>query len=491
MNPRALPGLCLRPALAVTFALLAALAAGIGYVEWTVRDFAGPNGPVIFQIAYNVLTGALLISLGSFTGKVTKGLETIRLARMVPGLRRQVTLGVLLIIPLAATLALGYLALAVPTQWHAVSPLGQWSLNVFLFCLGLAVGGSWMLVPALLILGRQYRFVAQHLYDTSPAFPLFVLLGAGALVAIWHLRFLPRAAEGGVRWRGLLRFGPAAPDALARRTGERLRDAADWKVGHLRATVPGLLKAAAYERFGQKRGGLAGTTALRVVVGYAVFFALAAVFALKSGVDWRQFGERLFLGAASDVWVKLARVSFAVITGMTAYVASVTLDSSLRSDLWHPVSRRSQAAVTFWARVRQNGTFALVHLGFAVLLLAGFAMEAREWPAAAALSAFLLPGLVACALAPIPQALFPRGADTFHAKADPLLQLAAGLTGGLFCLAIVHGVPDWPATALPAPWSEAAQAASFGLTAVLIYAGYWKWTHYRSATADISRRQSA
>ena len=191
---------------------------------------------------------------------------------------------------------------------------------------------------------------------------------------------------------------------------------ADWKTARRCTSVAGLLKAADYERFGQPRGGLIGRTGLRVIVGYAVFLVLAAVFAHKSGADWRQFGERVFLGSTADTWVMIARVSFAVIAGMTAYIASVTLDGSLRTELWHPISRRRHAEVAFWARVRQNTTLALVQTGFAAVLLAGFAVEAQEWPAAAALRAFLFPGLVTCMLAPIPQALFPRGADIFQPR---------------------------------------------------------------------------
>ena len=492
MIARALIGLCLRPALAVTFAILASLTGAILFAEHTLRDAGAPNAPLIFQIAYNVLVGAFVVSLGSFTGKLTAELDAIRVARMIPGLRRKMRASIVVVAPTVATLALGFLAWTVPAQLQSVLVSAQWSLNVFLFALGLGLGWSWLLPVALLLVATRYGFIVEHLRDTPVAFSAAALTSSVLLVAIWAMRFLAPASAGRGFFSRLGWLKTGSTDALARRTSERPGDAADWteNVGQP-ITVRRLLKAGVHERHGHRIGAFAGAVVRPVAGAYVLFFLLLAVLATKSpGHDPRGFAESVFTSATVNQWGTIARVSFAAIVGMAAYIAVVTLDTSLRPNLWHPVSRRLQARVLFWSRVRQNLCFSAAHVAIAFLLVAGAGAIVGKWPDAAAWRSFLMPGLAVLLLAPIPQALFPHGGETFQARTSPPMQLGAGLLGGAFCLTTVYWTAHWPTTELHANLTLPAQAALLVAATLVVYGGHWAWVNFRFARMDLTRRSA-
>jgi hypothetical protein len=216
---------------------------------------------------------------------------------------------------------------------------------------------------------------------------------------------------------------------------------------------------------------------------------LVVTLAAKSpGHDFLGFCQGVFTAGKPDQWMVIARVAFAAITGMVAYVSAVTLDTSLQPKLWHPISRRLKARAAFWSRVWQNGCFAFAHLAVACLVVAGFGVRAGTWPDLAAFGSFLIPVLAGFLLAPIPQALFPSGSDTFHAKANSLVQLGAGLMGGAFCLLTVYWTRHWPTTGLHAQLSLPAQGATFVVAALVAYGAAWAWTRFRYSRVDLSRR---
>jgi hypothetical protein len=489
MNSRALPGLFLRPALVAAFAVIAAVTGLILLVETALRDVSLPHGPPVFPIVYNILTAALLVSLGRFADKLTAELDATRLARAVPGLRRKIRAHVALLVPVAAMSGLGFLAWAVPGQFPVFSPAAQGCLNAFLFCLGLGLGRSWLLSAALALLVSRHGFVVERLRESPGAFSAVALAGSGLLFWIWQARFLPPAHAKFVTFWRFLRLNPAAKDVLTRRTGDPLRDAAGWTEPAPRLTLAKLLKAGVFERLGDRRGKLWGALAWSVAGVYAVLFLLVFTLAKKyPGQELAGFCQSVFTRGQPDQWIGIARVVFAALTGMAAYLSAVVFDTSLRPNLWHPVSRRLKASAVFWSHLRQNGAFALTHLAVAFLFVAGFGLRAGQWPDLAVFGAFLMPSLIGFLLAPLPQALFPHGADTFQAKTNPLVQLAAGLLGGTFCLVTVHWTAHWPTRELHGAWPLAARGALFAGAVLGVYGAYWAWVRFRHARVDLSRR---
>jgi hypothetical protein len=206
------------------------------------------------------------------------------------------------------------------------------------------------------------------------------------------------------------------------------------------------------------------------------------------GAGYGAFVSDVFTAEKSNQWIVIARIAFAAITGMTGYVGAVLLDTSLRPDLWHPVSRQLKARAIFWSRLRQNGGFAVAHAGAAFLAVSGFGLAAGQLPSLAVYGAFLMPALGGFLLAPIPQALFPHGGETFHAKANPLVQLGAGLMGGAYCLVTVYWTTHWPTKALHPTLSTPVLVALFVAAAMVVYGIYWTCVAFRYTRIDLSRR---
>ena len=75
MNARVFLSLCLRPALAVALAIVAALVGAIVFVDHALSGVDLPNEARVFQLAYNALTGALLVSAGSFAARLSSDLH--------------------------------------------------------------------------------------------------------------------------------------------------------------------------------------------------------------------------------------------------------------------------------------------------------------------------------------------------------------------------------------------------------------------------------
>ena len=431
----------------------------------------------------------MLVSFGRFVDKVTGELDALRLAKTVPGLRQKIGASVALCVPIAATLGVGFLAWALPQQFHSNSFGAQVALNAFLFCLGLGLGRSWFLFVTLSFVIARHAFIMERMQLSPTAFAAGALAISGLLLTMWYARFVPPAhAKFAQFWR-MVGLKSEAKDALARRTGDRLPDAASWNETATHLTLGKLLKAGVYERFGHRFGMLTEAIALSVVGVYSVFGVLVVTLAAKSpGHDLRGFCESVFTREKPDQWIFIARAAFVAVTGMAGYISAALCDTTLRPNLWHPVSRRLKASAVFWSHVRQNGYFALAHLSVAFLLVAACGALTGQRPAFVVFATFLTPALACFLLAPIPQALFPRGAETFQSKTNPLVQLGAGLLGGAFCLVTVYWTSHWPIKAWHAELSPSARGALFVAAVLVVYGAYWAWVRFRFARVDLSRR---
>lgn len=494
MRSRALSGLLLRPSLAATMGIIAALTAVLIWMRQAIDD-PGAAGRVFFPIVFNALACGLLVSLGGFLGKVTAELETIRLARTVPGVRRWINFHLLLLVPIIALLALLFLRLALPAHFEAIHPGTQWCVNVFLFALGLGLGGyPWFLYGVLGLIFINLGYLLEHLRDDPARASLIALLGAGVLLGLRHRMFLaPFSGERGPGSlaRRLWLATPFADVSAGRRTPTSGREAGDWDGPAAGITLAKLVQAGVYERLGQKRGRDWGRVGLSLALVYACFgILLFAASRQYPGLGFGGFLSRVFTGDKPDQTMAVMRHLFAALTGGMAYICAVTHDSSLRAILWHPVSRSFRFRAVFFSHLRQNVIYAGAHLLVAALVVAGLARPAGVAMSIALLQPFLLPTLIAFALAPVPQAIFPNGADDFHGKVNPLKQLLAGILGGLFCLLSIYWTAHWPTTELQAGLPGFPRLALAVGGAIAVYAGYYaRMRHYYLHT-DLSRRSA-
>jgi hypothetical protein len=201
-----------------------------------------------------------------------------------------------------------------------------------------------------------------------------------------------------------------------------------------------------------------------------------------------EFYSRVFLDSQPAPGADVMRVLFALITGGLAFVSSLMLDTTLKPQIWHPLSRRLRSRVMFFSQLKQNAFFAGVHVLTAFAVLAAFIWATRSSFNLRAVSAFLLPALYAFVLMPIPQAFFPNGAEVFRTKSEPKTQLLAGLVGGSFCLLVAYWTVYWPLKSLRGDLSFGVSAGFLGLLGAAVYLGFYRLLSLRFASSDLRSR---
>lgn len=477
-----------RTSVLVTFGALTLVAVAIKIFD---REFRGDIPFAILLVVYNSVVAGLLISFGRFLGRITVELEGIRISRTIPGLRRKVNQGILILVLLVPAFGTLFLGLNVPEQFAAVPALTQWSLEVFLFSLGLGFRGWWLMSTLLSVLLLKLPWLLSQFRAAPSLSAIVALVAAGVLLAIRHSRFLAPALAGekpvpNWSWRN---FSPRSLTRSPRRSEKALRDRPGWRLPDI--GVIALVRAGSFERLGHQRGRQLGVLAIWVMYVFLGFGLLAYAASGSTGsAGFVDFAAQLFTGDEPGQRVAVLRHLFAALTGGVAYVAAVTLDGTLRPNLWHPVSRRRQAATVFLSHLRQNFRFAAILVVAACGLVAVFARVAESPPGFTAIRAFVMPALIAFVLMPIPQALFPNGTDAFHRRVNPLKQLAAGVLGGGFSLLTIYWASYWPLKEWQAQmplWLRATLMTTLGLA---VYGGYFMWLRYRYARFDLRSRGS-
>jgi hypothetical protein len=484
MNAQALIRLLARRSVVATFAALVLLAVAIALLD---REFRGGVPFVMFVFVYNVAGAGFLLALGSFLARAANELGSIHIARTIPGLRRNVNVGVIgcaLVMPVGGVLFLRFM---LPEQF-AVVPLGtMWALHVFLFSLGVGLSWSWLLPSVLGVLAVKFSALLPVLRTSPWTVATIALVVSCALLAVWHRRFLgPLPSTKGKprrHWGWLSSpFAPSAPVAI--RSEKSLRDRPGWRLPDQR--IFSLVRAGAYERLGHRRGGQSGAMISGLL---CVFFVFALVIHSASRAPntggFTTFARLLLSGDASRY--AILHHLFAVLIGGMAYVTAVTHDGTLRPTLWHPISRLRHATVVFVAHLRQNVLFAGIAVLFAGLAIL-WATHGATLPSTSALRAFLLPPVFAFILMPIPQALFPNGPEAFHRRVNPLKQLTAGLLGGGFALLTAYWTANWPSGNGSELMSGPLRGTLLLNTAVAIYGGYFLWLRHHYVRADLRPR---
>lgn len=489
MNARVLFGLLFRPS--VVIALLAvALATGI--VCWVEHALGSAIPRPFFSFLYNVVALLLLGSLATFLGRAMTELQGVRLSRVIPGLRRQANLGVLLAVPLATALATVFVYWRLPQQGAVVHPVTYWAAAMAFMSVQLTLANSWIAAVLSALLGSK----VTALIGIFRTHPNEVTIGAIALtliaLAISRARYFPRAGSVWEKWQHSRWFSsPFAPKAKTRRSGAGLPDRPAPKFAASGVTLAKLAQAGVYERFGHARGRMLGRTLLWIGVIYGIFLAFAWQSLPSGHRNAEALAQQLFLSEGNRVDAsQVLRWLFAAITGLVAYVAALVLDASPRPEVWHPVSRMLKGRVAFFSRVRQNLMFAGIHFAVMALVFAIVAQRLGRWPYAGTMMAYLSPSLVVAMIMLIPQALFPRGAETFQRKTNVLVQLGAGLLGGALCLLCVYWSSHWPFAPLDATVPLRTRVIWLLLATLAAYRGYFLLMRRHYARADLRVREA-
>jgi hypothetical protein len=490
MNASALLGLLGRRSLALTLGAMAIILIAIFSVDHSFLDPNDPRRVFYFQVVYNAVAIAILISLGGFLGRAIGELDRVRVSRVIPGLRRQITQSLALLIPVIAAVALVGLYVLIPQRFGSVHPVTRWFLNVFLLSLGVGLGWSRLMPVAIVLLVAKISAVMNHLQHDAVLSSAVALIASVALLTLRHQRFLAPAQNkiGRTLSSPLLSLESGQPGSGAQRKPVT-RVAPDWAPRTSDLSLPLLLKAGSYERLGGTRGRLLGRLALSILAVYLIPACLSyGAFKHHTGMGALGLARAFFTAPQPDQELRILRYLFAASTGCVAYLCSVLFDTSLLPTLWHPFSRRLRGRAAFLSHVRQNLIFTLGHgLVASALIFVGLFFSHEVW-SATVFEAFIMPVLFAFVLMPIPQALFPNGAELFRQKTNPLTQLLAGLVGGAFALLTTYWVAYWPTKSLHDVWPLTYRLGLLGATGVIVYAAYSVYTHAYYSSKDFTRR---
>ncbi|MDB6094439.1 MAG: hypothetical protein JWM32_2001 [Verrucomicrobia bacterium] len=476
-----------------TVAVLVLLAA----IPAIIRHLVGSEiPPVFFAVINSAVAVGWLVSLGSFLGNAMAELAGVRLARVIPGLRRAINLNVLVTALIVAAGTAVFWSKTVPRSFLPLDGFTLWALCFFLFSLGLGFGRSWLtfIIEVMLV---AKALPAVSLLSRAPLTgTLVLLLGAAGLLALRYHRFLAPPDLPGTLMTKLAWFFPvhAGAQRARRTTLVAAQDRAHWNNPREHSSLSTWVKAGAYERLGQKRGGLLASVLVSVALVYGLY-GLIIFWAWKSGRhEAMTFGS--FLGQLIDPnpdqpqFGKVARGLLAALTAGVGYVCAVMHDTSLLPNLWHPISRDQRGRAAFRSHLRQNVFFALIHL---VVVAGGvlFIGQTQHVPfSASVLLVFIMPTLVTFFFMPIPQAIFPNGAEKFRRKVNPLMQLLAGLLGGLLSLAAIYWVTHWPAVAAVDSLSVALRGGGLLVGTGAIYWAYYAYARNYYARAELRPREA-
>jgi hypothetical protein len=441
-----------------------------------------------FRFVYVAFTIGSLLALGGFIARATAELEGVRLAKTVPGFRRKVNAAIVLLVPLVASATTGFIYAALPDQF-GVGEIGPVFLSAaFLFSLGLGLGWSWLQFVVLVGFLYRIRWFFEQL-QTSPW--LYSLIAAGAcamLLWVRHRRFLTGKS---VRRDGLWSWLAASFSigATPWRSEKHLPDRPGWSEALPSVALPKLIKAGALERMGHGAHGLVGRTWLSTVVLFTIYTGVVIWASTGQNLitTWAFFVHVFLRGDAHPV-TDVMRVFFATMTGAMAFLCSLLFDTTLKSNLWHPVSRRQRARAVFFSHLKQNALFVTLHSATAFGVVALFDLVTPYGMSWRALNGFVFPAIYAFVLMPIPQAMFPNGADTFRQKADPKTQLIAGIIGGGMSLLVAYWTFQWPHRLVHDQLHFGVRLALLGVTAVAVYAGYYQLLVARFAKCDLRWR---
>lgn len=475
-----------RRSVAITLFAIAAAVGGVAGLDHTIGEVI-PR--IFFTVLYNVAAFALLISFGGFVGRALSELTRIRLSRVIPGLRRRAALNAALLVPLLSGAVTLLLLITRPGQFAQLSPVTYWALAALALALGLGLSGSWALVVVVGVIALKLPVILPLLHTRAAAVELVALGGVFACLGLGHVRFLPPLGAGWSAFSWL-----RSPFALA----SRARDAGssafnppaqpEFSPG---IGVTKLMAAGVYERFGRGWISLVVRTALCVAIIDATFgsilYTLSAVGRTRGIVN---FATAVFASPEPTLAMTATRGLFAVITGFVAYISAVMLDTTTRPNLWHPVPRYRKADADFCSRLRQNLLFAGLHLALTLVFVWVFAAGNHTSVNHDAVLIFAMPCLTLLVLMPIPQAVFPDGVDTFRHKVDPLVQLAAGVLGGVFCLLSVYWAFHWPLKACESTLSSTAKVCGVVLAAAISHLAYYAHLRRHYTHANLRPRMA-
>ena len=472
-----------RRSVTVTFLVIAAAVGGVAYLDYAIGDVM-PR--IFFALLYNVAAFALLISFGGFVGRALRELARVRLSRVIPGLRRRATLNAALLVPLLSGAVTLLLWITRPGQFNQVAPFTYWTLAAFALALGLGLSGSWGLVVVVGVIALKLPVILPLLHTHPVAVELVALSGALVCLGLRHVRFLPPLGSG---WSTFSELG--SPLVLV----TKAREAGPFGVNRpLGPKVPPglsvtkLMAAGVYERFGHSWASLLTRTFLWVAIIDASFGLILYALTTVGKTPPVNFTTGVFASSDPTLAMTATRGLFAALTGCSAYISAVMLDPTLRPNLWHPVPRVRMVNADFCSRLRQNLLFAGIHLALTMAFVLTFTAVKTVVAHGDVLLTFALPSLIALVLMPIPQALFPSGADTFRRKTDPGLQLAAGVLGGLFCLLTVYWTFHWPLKLYEGTFSPPAKVLLVVLTAAISHLAYYACLRHHYACTDLRGR---
>jgi hypothetical protein len=441
----------------------------------------------VFRFVYAAFTIGSLLAFGSFIARAMAELQSVRLAKTIPGLRRRVNQSIFVLVPLVAIVATVFTFIALPDQFAGRDCGPVFLSSAFLFSLGLGLGWSWLQFIVLAGFLYRVRFFTQ--LQTNPL--LYSIVATSVCVLLLYVRHRRFLSDSGAPRRGLWSWLTASFSigATPWRNEKHLPDRPGWSDPTASVALAKLLKAGALERLGQSAGGLLARTWLSTVILFAIYVGL--VFWASKGqnqITPRDFFEQVFIRWDAHPVTDVMRVFFAITTGAMAFLCSLLLDTTLKSDLWHPISRRSRAQMVFFSHLKQNALFAALHslTAFVVVVLfhwcSPYSLSLRP------VSAFVFPAIYAFVLMPIPQAVFPNGAEMFRQKADPRKQLVAGISGGGMSLLVGYWNFNWPHRMLHDQVSPTTRGALLIVTALAIYAGYYAFLASRYAKCDLRCR---
>jgi hypothetical protein len=249
------------------------------------------------------------------------------------------------------------------------------------------------------------------------------------------------------------------------------------------------VRAGDYERLGHRRGGQFGALVMWVGMVYLIFgFVIYSASKNPAAGGFAKVAVEMFTADQLPHGLEILRHLFAALTGGVAYVAAISLDGTLRTNVWHPLSRRRHATTVFLSHLRQNSIFAVLVVVGSGLLMVICSNIAGVLPGAGAFRAFFMPAVFAFLLMPIPQALFPHGPDAFHRRLNPLKQLGAGAFGAGLALLTIYWSLHWPMAGWPEKMPFWLRCAELLFFAMVIQGGYYVWVHRRYARADLRLR---
>jgi hypothetical protein len=463
-----------RPATLWNLLILGTFATVLGRIAWLLQARVDPASVAAhganergWQIAVLIFTG----TLGGLLGWTVNELLLTPGAPLLPGLRRELRRGLVVLGGASATAAvLAYAAADGVHPWPVVWTLGAAAFGLCaLVSDPLLPGSGWVVLLVALAelawLPRSLQALGSAPFASSAALLALGLAGVELLLRPGALRRRPElpAADLGVAYRS---EAATVNWTMAGASGQRLR----VRLPEERLEgLGGWMRAAFLENFGWRRGGVAGA-----VCGHAAMFWTIFLLAAALAKSWLSSESREQLLPTVRNLMQSADGS----SSATGWIATATAlfwisnSHMLRTTTGYPLSRAQRARAVWWATLATNVglhlALALV-ISAASLLVGWLCGESWLWPGSDHARVLALSLL----FSPLVQGARVRFIDGKARQPTSLeLGIVTGVAVSTLVVGLMVGVDLWRASLAELP------PAAQGLTALALFGviqAAWHW----------------